>query len=178
MKLPNYLTPIYTREQISQVVAKLGKEITSWIGEDEHVISVPILRGSIFFFADLLREIDVSLEISPVRTWGYIPGQNDLLSEDLKLNLYDLDVKDKRILLVDDLCDSGRTLQALSEAITTLGAREVKSAVLIQRIFEDQCFQPDFTGFHYQGSEWFIGYGMEDQERYRNLPDIYLIGKN
>ena len=63
----------------------------------------------------------------------------------------------------------------MSERLLERGAREVRSAVLIRRLINDPAYTPTWSAFDYGGEEWFVGYGMEDGERWRNLPGVYII---
>ncbi|MCB0353636.1 MAG: hypothetical protein KDD64_08935 [Bdellovibrionales bacterium] len=173
----------YSRRQIQDRVEKLGREISLWsseVWEHSHsdILTIPVLRGGIFFFADLVREISGSVEIFPAQTWAYEPGVNQVMRSDVKVRIDDIPAKGRAILLIDDICDSGKTLQALSEALRQSGALEVRSAVLIRRAVHEQAYDPEWVGFEYVGPEWFVGYGMEDSGRWRNLADIFVIQQN
>jgi hypoxanthine-guanine phosphoribosyltransferase len=76
---------------------------------------------------------------------------------------------------MDDICDSGRTLAVLSEKLQLAGAAEVVSAVLIYRKALSVMHEPRWKGFVYDGPEWFVGYGMEDSGRWRNMTSVYRI---
>jgi hypoxanthine phosphoribosyltransferase len=142
------------------------------------VVAIPVLRGGLFFFADLAREISSSIEIAPVRTSAY----DSLNRQTGEVNVEDfadpLQIKGRVVLLVDDVCDSGRTLEQLEKALVSRGAREVRTIVMLRRLLPRPTFVPCWVGLEYEGPEWFVGYGMDDSERYRNLPDIYVIGKD
>jgi hypoxanthine phosphoribosyltransferase len=180
MQIPNNYQLLYTTGQIQNEVKRTGLEVTEWARTAEKktgmdIIGVPVLRGGIFYFADLVRSINASVEIGPVRSWGYVKGENQNLIDKIKVNLFDLNVEGRAVLLIDDICDTGRTLKTLKEALLEKGAAEVHAAVLIWRSgFEDSLI-PDYHGFKYSGPEWFVGYGMEDGDRYSNLADIYVI---
>jgi hypoxanthine phosphoribosyltransferase len=178
--IPNNFHLLYSKEDIAEQVSRLGKLISQWAQEtweESHtdIIAVPVLRGGIFFFADLVREIETSVEITPVRTWAYEVGQNAVQRDTIGMNLEGLAAKDRKVLLVDDICDSGKTLASLSDTLLSHGATEVRTAALIKRDVESCQFDPNWVGFEYKGPEWFVGYGMEDSERWRNLSDIYII---
>jgi len=180
MNIPKNFQLCYTPEDISKAVSKLGGEISKWskeIWDDSHtdVVAVPILRGGIFFFADLVRAIEGSVEIAPVKAWGYVTGQIQQALDKVTVDVSSIPANGRRILLVDDICDSGRTLAELTSKLKEAGALEVRSAVLIKRELEEETFSPDWVGFPYPGPEWFVGYGMEDSERWRNLPAVYII---
>ena len=180
MNIPKNFQLCYSSTQISKTVNQLGADISKWtekIWEDSHsdIVAVPILRGGIFFFADLVRAVQGSVEIAPVKAWGYVEGENAKLNDHVQVDVGSIPAKGRRVLLVDDICDSGRTLYALKEKLLGAGALEVRSAVLIKRETEENKFAPDWVGFVYSGPEWFVGYGMEDSERWRNLNSVYLI---
>ncbi len=173
----------YSEAQISSRIKELGAEVDEWckcVWADSRtdVVAIPVLRGGLFFFADLAREISSSIEIAPVRTSAY----DSLNRQTGEVNVEDfadpLQIKGRVVLLVDDVCDSGRTLEQLEKALVSRGAREVRTIVMLRRLLPRPTFVPCWVGLEYEGPEWFVGYGMDDSERYRNLPDIYVIGKD
>ena len=169
----------YTAEQIHSAVVRLAHEITPWAQQAgakyTDVIAIPILRGGIYFFSDLTREIESSLELAPVRVKTYLSEVNAAQRNEVTISADGLDVRGRAILLVDDICDSGRTLAVLSSQLQKDGAAEIQSAVLIRRKLDTAAFLPNWVGFEYSGPEWFVGYGMEDRNRFMNLPAIYTI---
>ena len=181
--IPSQFQLQYPEDRIASAVERLGGEISSWaeiVWQRSHtdILALPVLRGGIFFFADLVRCIRTSVEMAPVQSRAYVPGKNEVQLDDVSVNVAGVPVAGRCVLLVDDICDSGRTLRALSDALTVAGAAEVKSAVLIQRALKEPMFNPDYSGFLYEGPEWFVGYGMEDSNRWSNLPDIYTIRRS
>jgi hypoxanthine phosphoribosyltransferase len=180
VEIPEHFTPFYAREQIASRIAELGKEILPWaksVQEETHrdVLAVPVLRGGIFFFSDLVRAVATSLEIALVRTVAYEPGENVIETDQVSVLADSLDVEGRSVLLLDDICDSGRTFAALYEVLKGRGAKDVKSAVLVKRILSHETFEPTWVGFRFPGSDWLVGYGMDDKERWRNLPGVYGI---
>lgn len=180
MKLPQNFQPCYSHHDIKTAVERVGREISTWteqVWQDSHtdIVAVPILRGGIFFFADLVRAISNSVEIAPVKSWGYSEEVNAQPLDRIRVDVSSIPANGRRILLVDDICDSGRTLHTLKGKILEAGALEVRSAVLIKREVDAETFDPDWVGFAYKGPEWFVGYGMEDSERWRNLDSVYII---
>lgn len=137
---------------------------------------VPVLRGGIFFFADLVREMQCSVDIAPLRASVYEKGKNAVALEIGEVFDAGLEVQGRAVVIVDDVCDSGKTLSILAPRLKAAGASEVKTAVLIQRKLPTlSAKRPDWVGFEYKGPEWFVGYGMDDADRFRNLPDIYVM---
>jgi hypoxanthine phosphoribosyltransferase len=178
--IPSHFAPLYSPAAIHRAVTAVGEEITGWAqkcfdASGLDVVAVPVLRGGIIFFGDLVRAVHHSLEVAPGRAWGYEVGLNGVQSERMRLDLTAIPTRDRSVLLVDDVCDSGRTLAAMTERLLEEGAREVRSAVLVRRVLPEPRYLPNWSAFSYEGDEWFVGYGMEDGERWRNLPGVYVI---
>lgn len=178
--IPERFKLLFSREQIKQEVARIGSELTPWSNEVQEqtgkdLLCLPILRGGIFFFADLVREIQGSIDMAAIKAQAYELGQNAVQTNQVSFSSDSIDPEGRGVLLVDDICDSGRTLQTLTESFKKRGAHSVRSVVLIKRAAAQEFFNPDFVGFSYQGPEWFVGYGMDDSDRWRNLASIYII---
>lgn len=177
--LPPHFKLLYSREEIAAEVKRLGADISAWAADvwrasQTDVVAIPVLGGAIFFFADLVREISRSVMIAPARAQGYNTASN-VQRDKLEISIERVPCKGRSVLLVDDICDSGRTLGVLTKKLSEAGALEVRSAVLLRRELPTETFTPNWVGFSYSGTEWLVGYGMDDADRWRNLPSIYII---
>ncbi len=177
-QVPETFKLLYSAESIASRVRELGEEVSSWCrgvrdstGRD--VVAIPVLRGAIYFFSDLTRAIDTSVEVSPIRASAYDNSATGAPHQSVSIIADGLDVRGRVVLVVDDVCDSGRTLEELERSLMERGAREVRSIVLVRRLLSVPSFVPCWVGFEYSGKEWFVGYGLEDKERWRNLPGVY-----
>ncbi len=171
---------LYSRAEIQQQIERLAKEITPWVIQarresGQQVLAVCILRGGIFFFSDLVRAISESIEPTFCRAWSYSSETNQNTASGVHVSIDQVAAAGRSILLVDDICDTGATLKKLESVLFELGAKEVKTAVLIKRLIENPHCSPQWSAFSYQGAEWFYGYGMEDKNHHANLPDIYVL---
>ncbi len=171
----------YSSQAIAERVSSIGQELTEWArtvreksGAD--VLGMPILRGGIFFFADLVRAVEASIDVAHVRVEAY-DSQVNTAKPQLDIHSTGFNPAGRSLLLIDDICDTGRTLESLSAYFMAQGADEVRTAVLIKRDLPHESFNPDYVGFSHKGEEWFVGYGMDDMRRFRNLPSIYVIEK-
>jgi len=178
-KIPDNFKCIYSKEDIAYRVYKMAGDIRHWVKEaqerqHEQVLAICVLRGGVFFFADLLKEIPYTVEPSFCRAVSYSSADNVAGSE-FRLVVEPAEMKGRRVLLVDDICDSGRTLRNLHDYALSNGAAEVRTAVLIHRNHEDSIYKPDYIGFEYTGPEWFAGYGMEDKNHNSNFPEVYIV---
>jgi hypoxanthine phosphoribosyltransferase len=180
MTTPSQYKVLFSKEEIAREVARIGADISAWCeaawkDSNVDVLAIPILRGGIFLFADLVREITHSVQIAPAQSWAYRPGENATQLASVRVDLNAVPAKGRRVLIIDDICDSGRTLKTLSDALYSMGAVEVRTAVLITREVVNQEHTPNWSCFSYSGAEWIVGYGMEDAERWRNLPFVGII---
>ena len=179
MAVPSHFHILYDQEAIQKRTQEMGKEISGWLRSareknGSEVVAIPMLRGGIFFFADLLRACDESVFISPATVSSYV---NDKQSADISIKVDEEHIKGRSVLLVDEICDSGRSLETFSAMCVALGAVEVCQAVLVKREVPG-AFEPRWVGFRHNGPEWMVGFGMDEKERYRNLSSVYIIGDN
>ena len=170
------LTSLITESQIQKRVIELGKEISKkYKGQDLTVVCV--LKGSIMFFSDLVRslEIDVKCEFIGVSSYG------DSMSStgEVKLTM-DLTnpAKGKNILIVEDIVDTGLTMKFLKE---TLQARQPKSIAIASLLLKPDSLKTeckvDFLGFEI-GNDFVVGYGLDYQGFYRNIPYVAKLNMN
>jgi len=181
-QLPAEFKLAYSASQVAKRVRLMGDEISPWVSAAEavtgqQVLCICVLRGGVLFFTDLIRAIPSSVEMTFCRTWSYSSANNERSMDRVRVSVDDVVAQGRAILLIDDICDTGSTLQKLQRVFLDLGAQEVKTAVLIHRVVENSLFTPDYRGFDYQGDDWFVGYGMEDKNHYSNLSEIYILPK-
>ena len=137
-------------------------------------VVIVILKGALVFTADLLRRMPIPLEIECINVASYhgatkSSGQVDFL--DAKLP----GVEGRAVLLIDDILDTGRTLDAVGEKLREQGAEMVKSCVLLSKDKERAAnVEADYVGFHV-GDEFVIGYGLDYKGLYRNLPYVGVL---
>ena len=170
------LTPMSTekfhtlidRKAIAQRVRELGAEIT----QDLHGTTpclVPVMDGGMVFAADLMREIALPVLLQPVKASSYGSGTSSTGSVSLPWGLPE-DVKGRSIVLIDDILDTGLTLQMLREQLLEAGASDVKTCVLLRKASGSHR-SADYIGFDIP-DHFVIGYGLDLAGLHRNLPDI------
>ena len=167
------LTPLYDASALRKRVDELAAEITDTYAGLELTVII-VMNGGVFFAADLLRRIDLPVCVDSLAAGSYLhhasTGQLTMRGG-LKL-----DVKDRHVLLVDDILDTGFTLAELRQKILSAGALSCRTCVLIDKAIppEKKHTKADWYGFR-APAEYLVGYGMDSDEHYRNLPDICIL---
>lgn len=159
--------------EIQKVVATLGRRIADeYQGEPLTVLGV--LTGSIVFLADLIRTIDLPLRVGLIQASSY----RGATTQPLELRINDSlvpDIRDRAVLLVDDIFDTGNTLASLIETIRRSSPRSVRSAVLLWKTGKAKvAIQPDYHCFQIP-DRFVVGYGLDYNDDYRHLPFIAAL---
>ncbi|MDA8168404.1 MAG: hypoxanthine phosphoribosyltransferase [Nitrospiraceae bacterium] len=167
--------PLLTVEQIQKRVRELADKITKDYNGKE-LIAVCILNGAFMFFADLVRHIRVPLKVDFVSCSSYV--KTDTTGE-VKVH-QDLreDIKDKHVLLVEDIADTGVTLNFLREHLMQRGPASIKICALLDKKERRIAEIPlDYAGFSIP-NKYVVGYGLDYSNRFRNLPYIAIFKKS
>jgi len=164
---------LFNEEQIAKRVKELGEEISKdYEGNDLVVIS--LLRGSFVFAADLVRAITVPVNIDFMTTSSY--GYSQKTSGIVEIiNDIRTDIKDKDLLIVDDIMDSGNTMKEVVDYIGKKGPRSVKTCVMLDKPSRREAdISPDYVGFTIP-DVFIVGYGLNYGDFYRNIPYIFTF---
>ena len=161
---------LFSTEQILSGIIRVADELTRDYGGDDFVV-VGMLKGSVVFVADLVRNIPAKLEMAFVGASSYGAGTT---SGDLKLNFFPMDeeIRGRRILLVDDILDTGRTMSRLKKEMYERGASDVKTCVFLDKPSRRAVdMEADYACFEVKDL-FVVGYGLDYAGRYRNLPYV------
>jgi hypoxanthine phosphoribosyltransferase len=161
--------------QIARRVHRLGREISKTYADiDTPLVMVVILKGATVFAADLLRSLSIPAELEFVRASSYPTGTSS--NGRLKLaHMVEGPLVGRHVLLVEDIIDSGVTVNAVARRIQRLGAASVRVAALLDRPARRQVeVEIDFAGFVIP-DRFVIGYGLDYAGLYRELPQIYAL---
>ena len=164
---------LVTRDDIQAAVKKLGEEITRDYAGKEPML-VGILKGSVVFFADLIREIDLPMAMEFMAISSY--GSATKSSGEVRI-IKDLDkaITGRDVLIVEDIVDSGLTLSFLKKTLEGRGAASIKIATLLDKPARRKVdLKADYSCFEIP-DEFVVGYGLDYDEKYRNLPDIGVL---
>ncbi len=161
---------LINHERIAQKVAALGKRITSdYAGQS--LILLGVLKGCIVFLADLMRAIDLPLEVEFVSAASYRRGKQQ--EDNLVLGgPSPIPLKDRPVLIVEGVVDSGRTVRAITSRVSREEPASVEVVTLIDKPTSHRVeLEVKYRAFAL-GNEFVIGYGLDNTQRYRNLPFI------
>jgi hypoxanthine phosphoribosyltransferase len=164
---------LINKTTIQSRVNELAEQITSDYEGKEPVL-VGVLNGVIFFFADLVREISIPTKIDFVRVASY--GSNMTSSGAIRLTKdVEIPIKGKPVILVEDIVDTGLTLTYIIKTLEHKAPESIRICALIDKVERREMnVSIDYCGF--QIKEGFIvGCGLDYDERYRDLPDIYIL---
>ena len=164
---------LLTRQQIAEKVAELGRRITADY-RGEPVLLVGVLKGAAIFLADLARQIDLDVGFDFIAVSSYGHAQES--SGEVRL-VKDVDqsVAGQNLILVEDILDTGLTLNYLRDAFRGRGARSVKIAALLNKASRRVVpVDADYIGFDIP-NVFVVGYGLDFADRYRNLSDICIL---
>ncbi len=167
------MSTLLDEKKIQGRVKEMGEEITK-LCKKEDLIAVCVLKGSFMFYADLIRNIDADVRLDFIGCSSY--GNATQSSGEVKMTL-DLTqgIEGKNVLLVEDIVDSGLTMSFITK---TLQARNPKKILSASLLFKPEAlkvdYKPDFVGFEI-GNEFVVGYGLDYQGYYRNLPYVAVV---
>lgn len=164
---------LISEEELSAKVKELGEQISNDY-KDKDLIMISVLKGSVVFMADLMRAITVHAAIDFMSVSSY--GNGTVSSGVVKI-IKDIDtpLEGKDILIVEDILDSGKTLSYLSKHLMGKGANSIKIATLLDKPERRKVdVYPDYKGFIVP-DEFVVGYGLDYDEKYRNLPYIGVL---
>ncbi len=157
-------------EEIATALHDMAQRLRAHFGEEEPVMVLALLNGATWFAADLLRLLPMNFHLDTLRVGSYGAGYES--SGTLRWQGRLPDCEGVRVLVLDDVLDSGLTLRSVVEALRAAGAAEVRTAVVVDK---EGCrrvpFEADEAAFRL-GAAYLVGYGMDAAGHYRNLPYI------
>jgi len=160
-------------ERIQERVIELARQIAADY-RDTPLTIVGVLTGSLMFLADLVRRLDLPLKIAFIQASSYrgtamSPGRLQVQPELLP------DLRGRHVLLLDDILDTGQTLQHLIDHLRGLGIASLRTAVLLRKQGRQLLpIQPDYCGFDIP-NQFVVGYGLDYDDEYRHLPYVAVL---
>jgi hypoxanthine phosphoribosyltransferase len=164
--------PLFTREEIQRKIQELGSRISTDYAEKDLLV-VGVLKGAVFFMADLMRSLKISVRMD------FLHATSSSKSPDgqpvhIIADMHE-DIKGKDVLLVEDIMDSGVTIDYLKRMLLGRGPASLKVCVLLDKAERRKvAIEADYAGFRIP-NKYVVGYGLDYEDRYRNLPYIAVL---
>ncbi len=163
---------LYSAEQIHEAVRNVASQVEKFFGKEEPIIALCLLNGAIWYAADLLRCLPANFELQTIRISSYEGTES---TGKLKWHGTLPECNGKQVLVIDDVLDTGLTMKGVCDTLRENGATKVASAVAInkkgRRAVE---YEADFCALHCDDF-FLVGYGLDFNGKYRNLPYIGYI---
>lgn len=170
---------LVSEEQIEEITTRIAKQITEdYKDSAKKLVLVCILKGSLMFTCDLMKKIHIPLEIDfmKVSSYGARTASSGIIN--IHLDIKRDDMEDVDFIVIEDIIDSGNTLSHLVKYLTERGANSVKTCTLLDKPSRRKVdFTPDYIGIEIP-DEFVVGYGLDYNEEYRNLPFVGILSPN
>lgn len=165
---PDLKEILFTQQQLADKTKELAQRISNDYRYTPFVM-VTVLKGGFIFASDLVRQMDIDVDINFMAVSSYGNGSRSNGNVKIVKDL-DSDVRGKRVLIVEDIIDSGHTLLFLSNLMKERGAVDVKICTILNKPSRREVpIEVDYLGYDIP-DEFVVGYGLDFAERYRNLP--------
>lgn len=164
--------PLFTAEAIQRRVAQLAAEVSrDFAGRDP--IAIIVLKGALHFGSDLTRQMNVPVTIDFIRAKSYAGTRSQGTVEILVPPSVPLQGRD--VIIVEDILDTGRTATAIQERLLSEGPSSVAFCTLFDKPSRRELeLKADYVGFTIE-EDFVVGYGMDHDEQYRDLPEVYVL---
>ena len=165
---------LISESELQARVAELGREINATYSDDDRPLLVCVLKGAFMFLADLVRHLEMRHEVNFMEISSY--GAATVSSGVVRI-LLDLaqNIKGRHVLIVEDIIDSGRTLDYITRNLQTRGPASLRVCTLLSKPSRREIdVSLDLVGFEVP-NEFVVGYGLDFAEEYRNLPFIGVL---
>jgi len=167
------LNPLLSREKIASIVQHLADQISNDYGGRELVL-VCILKGAFMFLSDLVRHLRIPVQVDFVRLASYGAGMKTSGTIEITKDI-EIPIEGKDVLIIEDIIDSGRTLQFLKDRLSLANPHSVKICALLDKKARREVeMEADYLGTEVD-DVFIVGYGIDFNEDYRNLPEVYYV---
>lgn len=164
---------LFTEEMLENTVSELGKQISEDY-KDKNLLLVSVLKGSVVFMTDLMRKIDIPCEIDFMAVSSYGSGVKSSGTVRILKDL-DRDIRGYDVLVVEDILDSGKTLNYLMDVLYARNPNSIRICTLFDKPERREVdIYADYKGLSVP-DEFIVGYGLDYAEKYRNLPYIGVL---
>lgn len=168
VSLPQHLELVQSAEDIEMALDCLAATVEEWARECQErdgrmLLMMCVLRGGAFFFSDLSQRIAYSIEPAYCRAWSYAKDITAKPEESVKIDWPEVNVTDRDVVVVDNICDTGRTFAKATADLWEREPTRVRTVSFMRRKQRNVIHEPTLSGVSFLGSEWLVGYGLRDR---------------
>lgn len=169
------LIPVLTKDEIDRLVIEMARLISSDYKEsDRDLVLIGVLKGAFIFLSDLVRHLTIPVKVDFIRASSYGAGTSSSGTIQIKKEI-EIDIRDRDVLLIEDIVDTGLTLAYLIDHMKSSGARSVRVCTLLDKHERRETeVRVDYV-CHRVEKGFLVGYGLDYAEAYRELPEIYHL---
>ena len=174
--LQNIERVLVNEQELDRITTDLANQIMrDYANSNKPLILIIILKGSMPFAADLMKKINLPLEMEFMKVSSYGAGTKNSGEIKIHLDLMRENLENYDLLIIEDIVDSGRTLSRLTQLLKNRNANSVKTCTLLDKPSRREVpFTPDYCGAVIE-NEFVVGYGLDYDEKYRNLPFVGIL---
>ena len=167
---PQLPRTLISADDLQHRITELAREIDRDYAGGDPLLCIGVLKGSVFFMVDLLKQVQAPLHIDFFQTSSY---RSSTTAGEIRIRKdVDISVRDRDVLLIEDIVDTGYTLRTVMALLEFRGARSVKLCTMLDKVSAREVEVPiHYTGFEID-NVFVVGYGLDLDERFRNLPYI------
>jgi len=166
---------LLSEEEIAKTVKRLAEQIDKDYINEENVVLIGVLKGSVTFMTDLMRAMKTPTKIDFMKVSSYGDSTISSGNVNIVLDLNRKNLPSENLILVEDIVDSGRTLKYLVSYLLNKGAKSVKTVTLLDKPARREVdYTPEYVGQQID-NHFVIGYGLDYSEKYRTLPYVGVI---
>ena len=171
---PEPLAPLLTESHIQHRVTELAAEISNDYRDIDELFLVGVLRGAFIFLADLSRQLEMPRRVDFIALASYLQGDQRADAVRLIMDLRS-DIRDQHVLIVEDIVDTGRTLEYLVKTLQARHPASLKTCALVRKPARHEVpVSIDYLGFEIP-DVWVVGYGLDYSDQHRTLPYIGIL---
>jgi hypoxanthine phosphoribosyltransferase len=167
------LIPVLKKNDIENMVAQVAQRISSDY-QDHELVLIGVLKGAVVFLSDLMRHLSISVQVDFIRVSSY--GSDTSSSGNIRMTkAIEVDIKNKDVLVIEDIVDTGLTLTYIVDYLKSFNPKTVKVCTLLDKHERRESnIKLDYS-CHVVEKGFLVGYGLDYDENYRDLPEIYHL---
>ncbi|QEH61775.1 hypoxanthine phosphoribosyltransferase [Spiroplasma chinense] len=174
LKFQHNLKMLISKEEIQEKIAQYAKEINEKFKDEKEISVIGVMNGGVFFFTDFLRKIDLPIKMDIISASSY-SGTSSTRELIFHKKVTKPIIEGKHVIIIEDILDTGLTMEKIYEYLLDLKPKSLQITVLATKPMCHPDFKYEYNALFEVPDKFIVGYGMETDDLYRQLEDIYVI---